>query len=691
LSLEQRFNAFDRLLDGRENTNRPQTHTNAMNVPKHDLGAVGLQDERQVGSPPAQTASAFAINNDPDQSKVYDRAFIGSGSSIAYYLNALGGLDAFQEDGQTSENIVIGEPDPWQVSAHLKSRGSGYINHQRHLIEQWGDEVPEYSINYLERVVFADQNQKAIEEAGIENWKEAGVTTILKSAETGLFEIFGPTFTKYKAKKVIIGMGAGPHMTIDDINARTGGKKERRIEVQPEGASVENLVIDMDKFMREYREPSDNRKTIVIHGPNAGIDPVERAAFLGHEVVWFVSRTLPLFLEGQRLEYAPAIVPQKVENIEIERQPGGKPLKIRYNLIGDRSETLEIEADFYVLALGQNINALGAAGSVIDEALLNELEPIYDINQIYDDKPYATVLGLQTRGTTKTEGLEVIGAAAYALAKDRKIYHAYEAIVQSQENDRAKGAAKSYFAQKLSIIPEMNSQVKHEASNVIVPPQLASVKASMGALHSIMPKYVGDEAQQGDINFSTDNRTVIRVYMAKAYPNIQEKDAQSIIASIIKHRRTGYHPLGYNQQWIDHWLEILAWWNENHQAPEDIKRQRQKDEEEMRKAREALEERYRDEWRSINRKIHRLFEGDRLNNENLKKLKAYLSTLVLNRRELLMGAYRLGWPTWIPYETENITRNGFENVLDRRVEIVLEGLLSPAQGEFVCRMIEEIS
>lgn len=797
VSMEQRFDAFDQMLDGIERNSQPQLKANSI----HESGAFSTpvleQSEfhaQQLGQVSSALVIEDGIEDNPSQAPIYDQAFIGSGSSIAYYLNALGDLDAFQPLNPPSKellpagnHILIGEPDPWQPSLHVRSRGPGYINHQLHLIAQWGDTVPEYSIRYLEREVFAAQNKQAIKNAGIKNWKKSSVTAILKSP-AGHFEISGPGFT-YKAKKVIVGMGAGPQKTIDDINEdakRNPETVKERTITRPNPLPAQ--IVDLDAFMRQPPEgPKQGRPelTIIVHGPNAGIDAVEEAASRGHKVLWFGSSTPPQLLDGQTLKYGPSVPFQKIEKVKIEEQiPSGtsKALRVTYDIIkGVPNQS--VEADFYVLALGQNIYAPGAAGDVI-KTIRDGLEPIYDINQIYSDRPYETVLGLQTPGTTKTAGLEIIGAAAFELSG--KVNHNYiekanksldEALAESaaavgalsgeeesvlkslhqkiaearadldkfpfhgaaiaedvenffkkevrenpnrfkqtltappdvqarQKAFRSVAAAAvifqdlaratTYFLSKTkvekdktsgklewkrdrNVTDEMKNQVKYAVANVIVPPQLVTVRSAVGAIHSVMPRY----AFRGTgVDFTTDNRTVIRFYLDKEYPDLAEEDAQYIIFSIIKHRRSGYHPLGYNEWWVKHWKACLEWWNGSSISSRDVKRDRQEFEETIRELQEALEKRYRHEWRSMNRVIQRFFEDDRIGAEILKVLKKYLSELSIDRRNLLLTAYRDGLQKWIPRETSGR--------LEGEVEIVLEGVLTPEQGEFVCRIIQSL-
>ena len=91
-------------------------------------------------------------------------------------------------------------------------------------------------------------------------------------------------------------------------------------------------------------------------------------------------------------------------------------------------QTQILSADIYVYALGQDGNSVDrhlgevAVGGFLKD-FISDLEPQYDINQAFSDKPYETVLGFQIKAAGQPypadTGLEVIGAAASTIASSR--------------------------------------------------------------------------------------------------------------------------------------------------------------------------------------------------------------------------------------------------------------------------------
>ncbi len=833
ITLEQRFDEFDRLLDVEEKDSQLLSSTQFRNASNISNSQSDLQSDSLGYQQPNQISSAFVRQENileekhpdekyegtlnPEWDKTYDYAFVGRGSSIAYYINALG-------DALPTNSIVVGEQDPWQPSKHEKSRGPGYINHQLQLIAQWGDKVPEYSLQYLYRLSFSEQNAKIINR--VMNRVESGVNKIklianpkykegLEEPEK-LFEITPKGFNPYKAKKVIVGMGAGPHKDIDNEDV------QKTIDTQwfkgkDKGEEYRNKhIFDMDKFMRtviDADKPEDGKgKEIIVHGANAGIDPVEAASKSKYKVTWLIRDTLPPFLEGQLLEYAPSIKPIKVsKDIKVVIVKGdAKPLKVTFTEEG-KPEKTTIEVDYYVLALGQDIYAPGAAGAVIDENILKDLEPIYDINQVYSDKPYETVLGLQTPGNTKAVGLEIIGAAAFSLGG--KVKHNYvkrkaenlknyirdsfkeqkkkpkgfehidniekwldgflkspeakellpveelrsslsqkleDGSISKEEQQKWEAViamsqdlaeAQDYLAKKplekgknvLTVKDEIMNQVKYEAANVIISPQLTAVRASVGALVSVRPRYLqiqdeeirkifdhrpieGGKAQpftdaekdrtekyfkdwKLKVNFSGDSRTMLMVYAIQKYPNIDGEDAEYIVGEIIKHRNShkekddeevrGFHPLGYDEFWEQHWDIQFELANESSLFPDE---------------RAALErrtywmkfseEKGREKWKLVNESIQNWVAiGGELT--DVEKLRQHLLSLDRDMQSLLRNVYgEKKQQTWDYRRTEKVDdpfKPGRKKVLYfPMVKIVLEGILTPEQGQTVYEFLSQI-
>lgn len=71
-------------------------------------------------------------------------------------------------------------------------------------------------------------------------------------------------------------------------------------------------------------------------------------------------------------------------------------------------------------------------------------------------------------------------------------------------------------------------------------PQLGNIRSQMVSLNSFVPAYIADDA-----NFSHDDRTVLRIYIALTYPLVSEKNAQDQIQVILSGRKKANNGWGY--------------------------------------------------------------------------------------------------------------------------------------------------
>ncbi|MEO9382660.1 restriction endonuclease [Chromobacterium phragmitis] len=512
--------------------------------------------------------------------------FIGAGSSIAYLANEVSGRFEGGEDDQPllGKVSVIGIEDAWSPSV----RGQGYINHQSEIIGQWGERAPAYDPGYADRGEFAAGNGRQIgrlESLGAERL-EAQVKDISR-LDDGCFRLTLDDGRVLDSRQVVLGAGAGagPHTSIWN-QAAPQTEAEKRLGnirlTQPE--ALRGKVMDLDEFMRASdADPSRFAgKTVVVHGPNAGIDAVERAGELGTKVAWFVRTTAPVLLDGNQLKFGPELAGtalHKEDALEISpAEAGGMSLSYTAPGGGVLQAAQRLQADYYVYALGQDINKPGSAGAMLGE-IASQLEPVYDYDQVYSDQPFRTVLGLQSRGANSDGGLVVVGAAVAQLAgrvQHTYLDHAAERILG--QLDRLPGAggealsnmllggasaaeieagllamrpeggaradwdvlgslvrdflaARDYFAKTSSrgVVREVENQVGAEVASVVVSPQLGTVKAASAALSGLMPAYVGN----GENNFTSDNRTMLRAGLAMRHPDLAESDASGFIQESI--------------------------------------------------------------------------------------------------------------------------------------------------------------
>lgn len=633
------------------------------------------------------------------RANVFKLAFLGAGSSVAYYINSLG------RTYDHSETIVIGDIDPWKDKDSEKSRGQGYIGHTQQEIAPQGESVPKYDETLVDRKDFAVQNENQIERIPNQNLFKYNIREVKKSRDSDLYTIRTDKRIFY-ARKVVVGVGAGPHTIAPEAEKLYSEHEDNK-------AAVKERVMDMDAFMRclkmDEKEPDfGNGQRVIVVGPNAGIDVIEAAGRTGFETKWFISGGgSPALLPGASLQQHHAQRAVKEDTIVARRNStklkysDSRPyITVDYFDEGTKKEET-LTGDFYVYAIGQDSNAPGAPGDILS-GIKGELEPVYDKNMAMGDAPYKTVLGLQMPGTDRESGLEVIGASAYSLGtgvNHNYLQNAYSELLGlclelnqkqngvfaatspwskfSSSNLRTSleagleffhksdgGAAEDlsaegnllvkrietdvasldeltltmedfndgvsvgnehpdslnnirsffrnsfrsvllkikdlteasvYFSktnQKLvakdindhivpnkqagtGVISELMNQVRSQPTDILLPPQLGPVRSSVAAMNSFMPDYI-----TGESNYSSDDRNMLRTFIAVNYPSLNEEDAQHVMSMILGGRREGFHPMGYrgdneNDQetldsgypnWYKFYGDILKGWNEYRKA-----------------------------------------------------------------------------------------------------------------------------
>ena len=348
------------------NNIRPNYNNNSIDDPKKDINNNTTHKSKETTA--AQKSSGIQAidtlgSNAPADIK--DVVFVGSGSSIAYCVNdtcenierEVGGTQGDKAPTPLAGAVLIGSTEPWSANV----RGAGYINHQNEIIEQWGSTAPQYDKSYADRQQFSNSNLSQIERA-----KELGMETIddeaikIKTVDNGLFQVTTKEGREFISRRVILGIGAGAHTNAladsKDSKATTAEKRLNNISVKDKDTIGENLF-NIDEFMRftDNQENSLVGKTIVLHGPNAGIDVAEKASMLGAKVIWATRSSSPFFLDGNQLKYAPKVAKEnliKVDKLAISAADNNNGLKITTTDHDGKSNTLE--ADYYVYALGQD-------------------------------------------------------------------------------------------------------------------------------------------------------------------------------------------------------------------------------------------------------------------------------------------------------------------------------------------------
>ncbi|PKR57279.1 hypothetical protein [Thalassospira lohafexi] len=258
-----------------------------------------------------------------------------------------------------------------------------------------------------------------------------------------------------KALKVVYCGGAGPH--IDRYN---------------EGKFNKATFMDLDSFMRSDIVPTqDGNNKIALLGPNAGVDAAVKAISKGFELYWLISGpqdSNPAWLSTKHytttrddqnpktgqdaiddandciVNYPksdrPSFVGTAVPNDA--NAPKNAPYTISFgqNEVFKRSDEdtkfTSIEVGCVVYATGQApdkdeksgpndiVSRIGPA-KVLEPILTNEkLTPIYDTNQRFGNW-YETALGLKDKDHSPYTGLEVFGAAAFALSGGSNVKQAF--------------------------------------------------------------------------------------------------------------------------------------------------------------------------------------------------------------------------------------------------------------------------
>jgi hypothetical protein len=505
-------------------------------------------------------------------------AFIGRGSGITYYLNSLG------PEFDHGASVLFGIRDAWQPTV----RGQGYINHEEHLINQWGRTVPRFSRTYLDRAAFARQNEAVIRRAQLQGLRVAEKEVRSITPKGQVFEIETKDRKYFLAANVVVGIGAGPHAGAEKLKIAVQNRRE-----------VKERVIDLDTFMRRYPQSDTGQHgTVIVYGPNAAIDAVERAREVGFDVIWFLGSKDPAFLPGNRLLYAPGVwddrgntvrrVDRESAVIELNDGISGGPLRVRFKT----GKVPKVEyADLFVIGLGQDQFEEGAIGDVLlikGGFTVENLEPRYDVNQRFGEV-YETVLGLQVKGTNADTGVEIIGASAYNLARalqdERRtpVRHNFEEQFTAEEANaslyraldlpqrngrqrmerrervrraqRAVNQQRSYISRARvhlsdkTVVQSMEAIVGTTPQSVQTTDQLGAIRPAIAAMNGLMPLYIDHS-----VNLTTDDRTMLRVHLALKYPHIQERrrtpqpETLPIIDRIVRERRHRDRPLGYTDE-----------------------------------------------------------------------------------------------------------------------------------------------
>jgi hypothetical protein len=99
--------------------------------------------------------------------------------------------------------------------------------------------------------------------------------------------------------------------------------------------------------------------------------------------------------------------------------------------------------------------------------------------------------------------------------------------------------AKQYLEQNGGKVndADLNNIVSILTPSTVGSPQLGAIRTAASAMNAFVPEYISNKPG-GDANFSHDDRTVLRLFVAVNYPCVPEEDCQRIITRIISGRRS---------------------------------------------------------------------------------------------------------------------------------------------------------
>jgi hypothetical protein len=357
------------------------------------------------------------LQDSPAPTRTYDLALLGTGASIAYYVTS----HAHEIDGM--QTVAIGKRQPW---AH--ERGPGVVNHPMHMITPRRDDVGLGDESLQSRTGFSDVVADVLGEH-VGRTIDANIKSVTRIPSNGrwfyaiVVDIAEGEERTFYARKVVFGLGIGGHVM--------PRPREGSIAAQD---SLGGRAMNMDEFQRRAAEiagGADPRPdiTVVITGPNAGLDAVKTALGCGFTIIWVTGSGRPGFLPGtdnelveaeyDRLEnHQPSAIAEVIKDYAYLAIPnpdtsgGAKPIVVD---TGRAGQERAVPADYFVWAMGPNV----AQVKRIFGDQFGELVPSYDDNRQFGADGTAAVTGLERGGPREQSdetSLVVIGGSAFRLA-----------------------------------------------------------------------------------------------------------------------------------------------------------------------------------------------------------------------------------------------------------------------------------
>jgi hypothetical protein len=402
---------------------------------------------------------------------------------------------------------------------------------------------------------------------------------------------------------VVLATGAGGHRVPDEVKGLTSDR-----------------IMDMDAFARKAGSFAKGL-TVFVHGPNAAIDTVETAKFQGFKVIWLVKgNSTPALLATNHQVYAIPEKDKIVRYPDHPRGTKGFTVsldgltKVRVKVPGMLNDLL---GDYYVYGMGQD--PAEAMKGLFPAGYQDRLQPVYDINQRFGDAHQA-VVGLKLENSDWKSGFEVVGALATQVARGQtKIKHTYQrelgARIEevrkkvmpfvsrtwrhpevqfllkplSELNKLSPGDARIQIKTAIAIVqreypswgphgqalaalllnyikvnaffknhPNVGDDDLSAAAAILTPsviqgPQLGVIRSAMASHTATVPAYFS----KGKVNFSSEDATLLMIFICFYYPFVREEDAERIIKQIIEGRKTAGKGFGYDAAESNRFLSLL--------------------------------------------------------------------------------------------------------------------------------------
>ncbi|MEA5516994.1 DUF4157 domain-containing protein, partial [Nodularia sp. UHCC 0506] len=239
-------------------------------------------------------------SSDPEKS--YQTVLLGTGPSIADYLNVHGrSLDPKQ-------TAIIGKIQPWDTSlTNPESRGIDFVNHPMHMTSpvRHKTKLPQDSSGSDETFKGNPAELTSDIKTVLDRFDSPVNATIKKvSRQEDKWYKIETDQGNFYALRVISGLGIGPHK-FDNLNAFS-----KEITTEKDKKTEKKRVMDLDAFQRQLKDPNSDimqefkerqktKNTLIIGvaGPNAGVDATCEATELGMVVQWVVTGG-PAIAEG---------------------------------------------------------------------------------------------------------------------------------------------------------------------------------------------------------------------------------------------------------------------------------------------------------------------------------------------------------------------------------------------------------